>query len=50
MLVTCPNCGFRFDTSYGRSFACKGCASATFGDCGYVKCPKCGHEFPKPKM
>lgn len=42
----CPKCGFEFDISYGRAFACSGCQSATMGSCGYAKCPKCGHEFP----
>ncbi|MEM2876259.1 MAG: hypothetical protein QXL67_04850 [Candidatus Bathyarchaeia archaeon] len=43
-IQTCPNCGFMFDVSYGRSFACSGCPSLVH--CDYVKCPKCGYEFP----
>lgn len=45
-VYVCPKCGFKFDISYGRAFACSGCQSASMGDCGYAKCPKCGHEFP----
>jgi hypothetical protein len=45
-LVLCPKCGFRFDTSYGRIMACGDCPSATIGNCGYAKCPKCEHEWP----
>ncbi|MCX8175931.1 MAG: hypothetical protein N3E48_01705 [Candidatus Bathyarchaeota archaeon] len=42
-LLTCPNCGFRFDVSYGRTFACGSCPSVV--QCSMAKCPKCGHEF-----
>ncbi|OYT52594.1 hypothetical protein B6U66_01335 [Candidatus Bathyarchaeota archaeon ex4484_135] len=45
-LVTCPRCGFRFDLSYARTFACMGCPSLV--QCSMVKCPRCGHEFPSP--
>lgn len=45
-IVICPKCKFRFDISYGRTFACGGCPSMTLGDCGMAKCPKCGAEFP----
>ncbi len=48
-LVTCPKCGSIFSISYSRAFSCGGCPSATFGSCGYVKCPKCGYEFPLTK-
>ncbi len=44
--ITCPYCGFTFDLSYARTFACAGCPSSVTGSCGYVKCPKCGREFP----
>lgn len=44
-LVECPNCGFKFDLTYSRAVACGGCSYATLGDCGYIRCPKCGHEF-----
>jgi len=43
-LLTCPKCGFVFDVTYGRSFACAGCPSVIH--CDYAKCPQCGHEFP----
>ncbi|MBS7638091.1 hypothetical protein KEJ49_04285 [Candidatus Bathyarchaeota archaeon] len=43
-IVRCPNCGFAFDISYGRAFACSGCPSSL--QCEYAKCPKCGYEFP----
>ncbi|HDN63195.1 hypothetical protein J7K52_02460 [Candidatus Bathyarchaeota archaeon] len=43
-IQSCPSCGFVFDVSYGRSFACSGCPSVLH--CEYVKCPKCGFEFP----
>ena len=43
-ILLCPKCGFRFDVSYARAFACMGCPSLV--SCGYVKCPKCGYEFP----
>ncbi|HKZ93432.1 MAG TPA: hypothetical protein VJ249_02465 [Candidatus Bathyarchaeia archaeon] len=45
-IVSCPKCSFRFDISYGRAFACGGCASVV--QCNKAKCPKCGHEFPLP--
>ncbi|MCS7374943.1 MAG: hypothetical protein NDF56_08190 [archaeon GB-1845-036] len=44
--VICPYCGFKFDIAYARAFACSGCPSSVYGSCGYVKCPKCGKEFP----
>ncbi|MBS7652380.1 MAG: hypothetical protein QW486_00370 [Candidatus Bathyarchaeia archaeon] len=43
-IVRCPNCGFAFDISYGRAFACSGCPSSI--QCEYAKCPKCEYEFP----
>jgi hypothetical protein len=46
-IVRCPNCGFTFDISYGRAFACSGCPSLV--QCDGVKCPKCSHEFPMPQ-
>ncbi len=45
-VVTCPECRFQFDTSYGRIMACGDCPSATMGSCGFAKCPLCQHEFP----
>ncbi|MEM3536479.1 MAG: hypothetical protein QXF44_01750 [Candidatus Bathyarchaeia archaeon] len=42
-VVSCPKCGFSFDITYGRAFACSGCASSVH--CEMAKCPKCGHEF-----
>jgi len=45
-IIRCPKCGFTFDISYGRAFACGGCASVV--QCGMAKCPKCKHEFPLP--
>lgn len=45
-IVVCPSCKFRFDISYGRTFACKGCSSSVIESCGMAKCPKCGQEFP----
>ncbi|MBS7250186.1 MAG: hypothetical protein Q6366_015500 [Candidatus Freyarchaeota archaeon] len=47
--VTCPKCGFTFNLSYSRTFACGSCPSAALGDCGYIKCPKCKHEFESPR-
>lgn len=44
-MYRCPRCGYRFEISYARTFACGGCPSAVSG-CGYVKCPSCGHEWP----
>ncbi|MCD6509899.1 MAG: hypothetical protein J7L11_05890 [Thermoprotei archaeon] len=44
--VTCPNCGSTFDISYSRGVMCTGCKYSVFGNCGYVVCPRCGHEFP----
>jgi len=44
-IVVCPQCGFQFDTSYGRVMACGDCPSATMGNCGYAKCPRCQYEF-----
>ncbi|MDH7477538.1 MAG: hypothetical protein QHH17_04050 [Candidatus Bathyarchaeota archaeon] len=43
-MVKCPKCGFAFNITYGRAFACSGCPSSV--QCGMAKCPKCGHEFP----
>jgi endogenous inhibitor of DNA gyrase (YacG/DUF329 family) len=43
-LVKCPQCGFNFDKSYARAFACKGC-DQSYLSCGMIKCPKCGREF-----
>jgi hypothetical protein len=43
-ILVCPKCGFRFDVSYARAFACGGCPSVV--SCAYVKCLKCGYEFP----
>jgi len=48
MRITCPKCGFTFDISYSRAVSCMGCPYATFGNCGYIRCPRCGHEFPYP--
>lgn len=42
-IVRCPKCGFVFDITYGRAFACSGCESAVH--CSGAKCPKCGEEF-----
>ncbi|MGQ9551382.1 MAG: hypothetical protein ACUVUE_03040 [Candidatus Bathycorpusculaceae bacterium] len=42
---TCPHCGFYFDINYGRIFACGDCEGSVLGDCGFARCPKCGHEF-----
>ncbi|RLF05347.1 MAG: hypothetical protein DRJ60_05715 [Thermoprotei archaeon] len=43
--VKCPNCGYEFDLTYARTFACGTCPSAAVG-CKYVKCPNCGYEWP----
>jgi hypothetical protein len=48
-MVTCPKCKRSFALSYGRTFACGGCSSASFG-CKYVKCPFCGSEFPESEI
>ncbi|MGY0287636.1 MAG: hypothetical protein ACUX7D_02535 [Candidatus Methanodesulfokora washburnensis] len=48
MLVTCPNCGFRFDVSYSRMKSCSGCPVLSNNlSCNLIKCPRCGHEFSK---
>ncbi|RLF08001.1 MAG: hypothetical protein DRJ69_06600 [Thermoprotei archaeon] len=44
-LLTCPRCGFTFDVSYARTFACRGCPSSVSG-CGYMRRPSCGYEWP----
>jgi len=49
MRVRCPKCGFIFDISYARTFACTGCPLSILNDCSYIKCPKCGYEFSIPK-
>ncbi|MDY6985829.1 MAG: hypothetical protein SVE93_05445 [Candidatus Thermoplasmatota archaeon] len=41
-LVKCPACGFTFDKSYARAFACKGCS---YMSCNMTICPKCKREF-----
>jgi len=43
----CPRCGFEFNITYARTFACRGCRYSVFGDCGYIKCPRCGFEYPR---
>lgn len=43
-ILRCSKCGFTFDVTYGRTFACSGCPSLVH--CEMAKCPKCGHEFP----
>ncbi len=45
-IIQCPSCGFSFDVSYGRAFACGECPSVV--QCGMAKCPKCGREFELP--
>ncbi|MHA1248846.1 MAG: hypothetical protein ACTSRP_02525 [Candidatus Helarchaeota archaeon] len=45
-LIICPKCGRKFDRMYARVTACGSCPSASFGDCGYIKCPFCSFEFP----
>lgn len=45
MRLRCPRCGYVFDISYSRAFACAGCPAATLGNCGYARCPRCGYEF-----
>jgi len=44
-ILKCPGCGFVFEVSYARAFACEGCPSAI--SCDYIRCPKCGEEFPE---
>ena len=44
-ILVCPFCDFRFDLSYGRVFACRGCSLAAIEGCGLAKCPRCGREF-----
>ncbi|MCR6669045.1 MAG: hypothetical protein NDF51_03495 [archaeon YNP-WB-040] len=45
-VLICPNCGYKFDLTYSRTFSCSGCEYSVLGSCGYAKCPRCGHEFP----
>ena len=42
--ITCPNCGFMFSLTYGRTIACRGCPQAT-KSCPKARCAKCDHEF-----
>ena len=42
--LRCPKCGMIFDIMYARTASCMGCPMSTFGECGYVKCPRCGYE------
>jgi uncharacterized C2H2 Zn-finger protein len=44
-IIRCPKCGYEFDLSYARTFACGGCPSSAIG-CQYARCPRCGHEWP----
>ncbi|MCC6042590.1 MAG: hypothetical protein LM598_03050 [Candidatus Verstraetearchaeota archaeon] len=44
-IIRCPKCGYEFDLSYARTFACGGCPSSAIG-CQYARCPMCGHEWP----
>ncbi len=45
-LVCCPKCGKQFSPMYARMTACGSCPSIALGDCGMIKCPHCGDEFP----
>ncbi|MHA1378837.1 MAG: hypothetical protein ACTSRG_10685 [Candidatus Helarchaeota archaeon] len=45
-LVFCPKCHRQFSPIYARMTACGGCPSVTMGNCGQIKCPYCGQEFP----
>ncbi|MGD2246966.1 MAG: hypothetical protein PVF58_01065 [Candidatus Methanofastidiosia archaeon] len=44
-IVQCPKCKSRFSKSYSRVTSCKGCPQSA-GQCAYIRCPTCGHEFP----
>ncbi|MCS7098519.1 MAG: hypothetical protein NZ922_06045 [Candidatus Methanomethyliaceae archaeon] len=44
-ILICPYCGKRFSLTYSRAFECTGCRQATFGECGYARCPSCKKEF-----
>ena len=45
-VIACPKCNGRFSKIYARATVCGDCPSASYGDCGNVKCPYCGNEFP----
>ena len=47
--IACPNCGFMFSLTYGRTIACRGCPQAT-RNCPKARCAKCDHEFYLQEM
>ncbi len=44
-MTKCPLCGNEFDESIAKG----GCASCNIKDCGLIRCPNCGYEFPAEK-
>lgn len=42
--MTCGFCGLTFDVSEGQ-VDCPGCPLS--GNCGYVRCPRCGFDNPR---
>jgi len=42
----CPLCGNRFEIA--EAAACAHCPKL-FKSCGLVMCPRCTHEFPRPR-
>lgn len=45
-MIKCPLCGniFNEEKAKGGCFGCK------IKDCGLVRCPNCGYEFPPEKI
>lgn len=44
-MIVCPLCGKKFK----KEEAGKACAACGKKDCGLIKCPNCGYEFPLDK-
>lgn len=44
--IKCPKCGFLFSKMQSRAIACMGCKKGVFGDCGFLRCPRCDYEIP----
>ena len=45
MTYRCALCGYAFEPGEEAERACRSCP-VSGGDCGLVKCPACGYEWP----
>jgi len=51
-IVTCEYCKHKFEKSAGRiGSECNICPDYNpVMSCGYIKCPRCGKDFPDPDV